>query len=69
MKSLLPADTEVVVSGKFTRRYNEIQATDYEFELFEEGHANSHESNRSQISAHGETHGKDAARLDADGVG
>ena len=36
MKSLLPTDTEVVVSGKFTRRYNEIQATDYEFELFEE---------------------------------
>ena len=36
MKSLLPVDTEVVVSGKFTRRYNEIQATDYEFELFEE---------------------------------
>ena len=37
MKGLLPVDTEVVVSGKFTRRYNEIQATDYEFELFEEG--------------------------------
>ena len=36
MKSLLPVDTEVVVSGKFTRRYNEIQATDYEFEIFEE---------------------------------
>lgn len=36
MKALLPVDTEVVVSGKFTRRYNEIQATDYEFELFEE---------------------------------
>ena len=36
MKSLLPVDTEVVVSGKFTRRYNEIQATDYEFELFDE---------------------------------
>ena len=36
MKSLLPVDTEVVVSGKFSRRYNEIQATDYEFELFEE---------------------------------
>ena len=36
MKSLLPVDTEVVVSGKFLRRYNEIQATDYEFELFEE---------------------------------
>ena len=35
MKSLLPVDTEVVVSGKFSRRYNEIQATDYEFELFE----------------------------------
>ena len=36
MKSLLPVDTEVVVSGKFLRRYNEIQATDYEFEVFEE---------------------------------
>ncbi len=36
MKSLLPMDTEVVISGKFSRRYNEIQATDYEFELFEE---------------------------------
>lgn len=36
MKSLLPIETEVVVSGKFSRRYNEIQATDYEFELFEE---------------------------------
>lgn len=36
MKSLLPVDTEVVVSGKFSRRYNETQATDYEFELFEE---------------------------------
>jgi len=37
MKALLPIDTEVVVSGKFSRRYNEIQATDYEFEMFEEG--------------------------------
>ena len=36
MKSLLPVDTEVVVSGKFTRRYNEIQATDYEFEVSDE---------------------------------
>ena len=36
MKALLPVDTEVVVSGKFARRYNEIQATDYEFERFEE---------------------------------
>lgn len=36
MKSLLPVETEVVVSGKFSRRYSEIQATDYEFELFEE---------------------------------
>ena len=36
MKSLLPVDTEVVISGKFSRRYNETQATDYEFELFEE---------------------------------
>ena len=36
IKSLLPIDTEVVVSGKFSRRYNEIQATDYEFEVFDE---------------------------------
>lgn len=36
IKSVLPTDTEVVVSGKFTRRYNEIQTTDYEFEIFEE---------------------------------
>lgn len=36
IKSVLPADTEVVISGKFTRRYNEIQTTDYEFEIFEE---------------------------------
>lgn len=35
IKSLLPIDTEVVVSGKFSRRYNEIQATDYEFEVFD----------------------------------
>lgn len=35
MKALLPVDTEVIVSGKFTRRYNEIQATDYEFERVE----------------------------------
>lgn len=36
IKSVLPTDTEVVISGKFTRRYNEIQTTDYEFEVFEE---------------------------------
>ncbi len=36
IKSILPIDTEVVISGKFTRRYNEIQTTDYEFEIFEE---------------------------------
>ncbi len=35
IKSILPIETEVVVSGKFSRRYNEIQATDYEFEVFE----------------------------------
>lgn len=35
IKSILPIDTEVVVSGKFSRRYNEIQATDYEFEVFD----------------------------------
>ena len=33
IKSILPIGTEVVVSGKFSRRYNEIQATDYEFEV------------------------------------
>ena len=36
IKSILPVGTEVVVSGKFSRRYNEIQTTDYEFELFDE---------------------------------
>ncbi len=36
VKSILPTDTEVVISGKFTRRYNEIQTTDYEFEIFEQ---------------------------------
>ena len=36
IKSILPVDTEVVISGKFTRRYNETQTTDYEFEVFDE---------------------------------
>ena len=36
IKSILPTDTEVVISGKFTRRYNEIQTADYEFEIFDE---------------------------------
>ncbi len=36
IKSILPIDTEVVISGKFTRRYNETQTTDYEFEVFDE---------------------------------
>ena len=36
IKSILPTDTEVVISGKFSRRYNEIQTTDYEFEIFDE---------------------------------
>ncbi|MCG9129543.1 ATP-dependent DNA helicase RecG [Candidatus Poribacteria bacterium] len=36
IKSILPTETEVVISGKFTRRYNEIQTTDYEFEIFDE---------------------------------
>lgn len=35
IKSILPIETEVVISGKFSRRYNEIQATDYEFEVFD----------------------------------
>ena len=36
IKAVLPVDTQVVISGKFTRRYNEIQTTDYEFEVFGE---------------------------------
>ena len=36
IKSILPIDTQVVISGKFARRYNEIQTTDYEFEVFDE---------------------------------
>ena len=69
MRALLPVDTEVVVSGKFTRRYNEIQATDYEFELFEEDNLIHTKSDRSQIPAHGETHGEDATHMDANGTG
>ena len=36
LKSLLKVGTPVVVSGKFTRRNNEIQTTDFEFEVLEE---------------------------------
>ncbi len=35
LKSLLKVGTQVVVSGKFTRRNNEIQTTDFEFEVLE----------------------------------
>ena len=35
LKSLLKVGTLVVVSGKFTRRNNEIQTTDFEFEVLE----------------------------------
>ena len=35
LKSLLKVGTPVVVSGKFTRRNNEIQTTDFEFEVLE----------------------------------
>ena len=36
LKSLLKVGTPVVVSGKFSRRNNEIQTTDFEFEVLEE---------------------------------
>ena len=36
LKSLLKVGTPVVVSGKFTRRNNEIQTTDFDFEVLEE---------------------------------
>ena len=36
LKNLLKVGTNVVVSGKFTRRNNEIQTTDFEFEVLEE---------------------------------
>ena len=36
LKHLLKVGTPVVVSGKFTRRNNEIQTTDFEFEVLEE---------------------------------
>ena len=36
LKHLLKVGTPVVVSGKFTRRNNEIQTTDFEFEALEE---------------------------------
>ncbi len=35
LKNLLKVGTQVVVSGKFTRRNNEIQTTDFEFEVLE----------------------------------
>ena len=35
LKHLLKVGTQVVVSGKFTRRNNEIQTTDFEFEVLE----------------------------------
>ena len=36
LKNLLKVGTPVVVSGKFTRRNNEIQTTDFDFEVLEE---------------------------------
>ncbi|MCZ6679610.1 MAG: ATP-dependent DNA helicase RecG [Candidatus Poribacteria bacterium] len=36
LKHLLKVGTQVVVSGKFARRNNEIQTTDFEFEILEE---------------------------------
>ena len=36
LKNLLKVGTPVVVSGKFTRRSNEIQTTDFDFEVLEE---------------------------------
>ena len=36
LKKLLKVGTPVVVSGKFTRRNNEIQTTDFDFEVLEE---------------------------------
>ena len=36
LKHLLKVGTPVVVSGKFTRRNNEIQTTDFDFEVLEE---------------------------------
>ena len=69
MKALLPVDTEVVVSGKFARRYNEIQATDYEFELFEED--NLIHTNRivPKYPLTAKAYGEDAAGVDANRLG
>ena len=36
LRSLLKVGTSVVISGKFGRRNNEIQTTDYEFEILED---------------------------------
>ena len=40
LRSLLKVGTSVVISGKFGRRNNEIQTTDYEFEILEDEDAN-----------------------------
>ncbi|MDE0506776.1 MAG: ATP-dependent DNA helicase RecG [Candidatus Poribacteria bacterium] len=40
LRSVLKVGTSVVISGKFGRRNNEIQTTDYEFEILEDEDAN-----------------------------
>ena len=40
LRSLLKVGTYVVISGKFGRRNNEIQTTDYDFEILEDEDAN-----------------------------
>ncbi len=40
LRNLLKVGTNVVISGKFGRRNNEIQTTDYEFEILEDEDAN-----------------------------
>ena len=40
LRSLLKVGTSVVISGRFGRRNNEIQTTDYEFEILEDEDAN-----------------------------
>lgn len=40
LRSVLKVGTPVVISGKFGRRNNEIQTTDYEFEILEDEDAN-----------------------------
>ena len=68
LKNLLKVGTPVVVSGKFTRRNNEIQTTDFEFEVLEAEDAdlNPHRQNRAEVRVDSKVDPTDASTVDQD---